>query len=305
MRLAVLGIPSSAGARAVGQERAPLALREAGLVERLRKVGHEVVDLGDIESHRFAPDFQNVKAQNIIAVTDVCRIVAEKVEKALQDGFTPIILGGDCTIAIGSLSGIVNVFPNTGLLYFDADADLNTPDTTVTGILDGMVVAHIIGKGVKELTHLAKRHPILQEEKIVLFGLNLEGGYIDPPEIEFLKTSPIMRFTTGMIRDVGIEIAARQALKALNSRVDKVFVHFDVDAIDRDSMPAADVPHPNGLTFNEALKALRMFSRSHNFLGIEVTEFNADKDRERQLATRLTELIASALDNLTLGGAWR
>ena len=295
MKLAVVGVPSSAGARALGQEKAPTAFRTAKLVERLRDAGHEVVDYGDTESFCFTPDHQNSKAQNTLAVLKVCRLVADKVEKALWDGFNPIVLGGDCTIAIGSLAGIVNVSPHTGLLYFDGDADLNTPETTVSGILDGMVIAHIIGKGVKELSHLAKRYPILREENIAMFGLNLASGYVDPPEIKFLEGSPILQFSTEKIRRVGVESAARQALDALKSIVDKIFVHFDVDVIDVDCMPAADVSHSSGLTFDEALKTLKIFVRCDSFIGMEITEFNVNKDRNNQLATKLAEFIASAL----------
>jgi len=295
MNLAVVGVPSSAGARSVGQEKAPAVLRGAGLVEKLGEAGHEVIDYGDAESFCFIRDAHNPKAQNKFAVMKVCRHLADKVERALQDGFNPIVLGGDCTIAIGSLTGIVNIFPNVGLLYFDGDADLNTPETTTTGILDGMVVAHIIGRGVRELSHLAGRYPILREEDIVLFGLNLASGYVDAPEIEFLKSSPIVRFSTKRIRDAGVESAARQAFDSLKFKAEKIFVHFDVDVIDVSDMPAADVPHQGGLSFDEAARALKIFAQSEGFLGMEITEFNADKDLHRRLATKMTELVASSL----------
>ena len=295
MKLAVVGVPSSAGARNPGQEKAPAALREARLVERLREDGHEVVDYGDTESFCFVPDPQNPKAQNSKSVLEVCRLAADKVERVLRAGFNPIVLGGDCTIAVGSLAGIVDVFSNIGLLYFDGDADLNTPETTKSGIFDGMVLAHVIGKGDKDLSHLAERYPILREENVALFGLNLSSGYVDPPEIELLESSSIAQFSTKTIRDEGVEMIARQALKALESRVDKVFVHFDVDVIDLVDMPAADVPHLNGLTLNQTAKALKIFTQSKSFLGMEITEFNPDKDRENRLAAKLTESIISTL----------
>jgi len=293
MKLAILGIPSSGGARAVGQEKAPAVLREAGLVAGLRETGHEVIDYGDAESFCFVRDLQNPKAQNKSVVMKVCRLVADKVERALRDGFNPIVLGGDCTIAIGNLAGIVNIFPNTGLIYFDGDADLNTPETTTSGIFDGMVIAHVIGKGAKELSHLAMRYPILPEENIALFGLNLSSGYVDSPEIEFLKNSSIVQFSTETIRDYGVESAARQALEIMESRADKIFVHFDVDVMNAGDMPAADLPHPNGLTFNEVAIALKVFAQSESFLGMEITEFNADRDSDHRFATRLSELVIS------------
>ena len=295
LKLAIVGVPSSAGARAKGQEKAPAALRGVGLVEKLKAAGHKVLDYGNTESFHFILDFDNPKAQNKFAVVKVCRLVAEKVKKALDNGFNPIILGGDCTIAIGSIAGIVDVFPQLGLLYFDGDADLNTPETTPSGILDGMVLAHVIGNGSEELSHLGNRYPILREENIVLFGLNLASGYIDPPEIDFLKSSSIAQFSTETIRVLGVETAARNALKTLEPKTDKIFVHFDVDVIDASEMPAADVPHLNGLTLDEAARALKLFAQSDRFLGMEITEFNADKDREGELAVKLAELIAFAV----------
>jgi len=295
LKLAIIGVPSSAGARAKGPEKTPAALRGVGLVEKLKEAGHKVIDYGDTEHFCFNPDFDNPKAQNKFAVVKVCRLVAEKVKTALENGFNPIILGGDCTIAIGSIAGIVNAFPDLGLLYFDGDADLNIPETTPSGILDGMVLAHVIGNGAEELSHLGNRYPILREENIVLFGLNLASGYVDPPEIDFLKNSSIAQFSTEIIRKLGVKTAARNALKTLESRSDKIFVHFDVDVIGASEMPAADVPHLNGLTSDEVALALKLFAQSNRFLGIEITEFNADKDREGMLAAKLAELIVLAL----------
>jgi len=295
LKLAIIGVPSSAGARAKGQEKAPAVLRGVGLVKKLKAAGHKVLDYGNTESFHFILDFDNPKAQNKFAVVKVCRLVAEKVKTALDNGFNPIILGGDCTIAIGSIMGIVDVFPDLGLLYFDGDADLNTPETTPSGILDGMVLAHVIGNGCEELSRLGNRYPILREEKIVLFGLNPASGYIDPPEIDFLKRSSIAQFSTEKIRELGVETAARNALKTLESKTDKIFVHFDVDVIDASEMPAADVPHLNGLTLHEVARALKLFAQSDRFLGMEVTEFNADKDREGEFAEKLAELIAFAV----------
>jgi arginase len=295
MKIGIVGVPSSAGARAVGQEKAPSAFRRAKLVERLTEAGHEVADYGDIGTFVYFPDARNPKAQNRSTVVKVCSLVAKKVGRVLGDGFIPMVLGGDCTIAIGSLTGIVDFFPETGLVYLDADADLNTPETTSSGIFDGMVLAHIIGRGDKELSHLAKRYPILREQEIVLFGLNPTSGYVDPPEIEFLKTSPIAQFPVDVIHQKGAESAAREALRALELEVDKIFVHLDVDFIGRADMPAADIPHKSGLSLNDGARALKVFLQSKGFVGVEITEFNAEKDREGRLANILTELIASTL----------
>jgi arginase len=295
MRIGILGVRSSAGARATGQENCPAALREVGLVERLIEEGHEVKDYGDTEVFEFAPDRRNLKSQNKNLVIKVCKLVAKKVEEITKDGLRPIVLGGDCTIAIGSVAGIVNAFPKTGLIYFDDDTDLNTPDTTPSGIFDGMVVSHIIGRGVKELAHMANRYPTLQEENVTLFGFDPSSGLVDPPEIEFLKTSKIKQFPIDTVRKLGAKSSARQALLELMQKVDRIFVHFDVDFINGKEMPAKDLIHPDGLAFHDAEIVLKTFVESERFAGMEITEFNPKMDQNQRIASRLVDLLTSVL----------
>jgi arginase len=295
MRIGIMGVRSSAGARAIGQEDCPVALREAGLVEKLVDVGHEVIDFGDTEVFRFKPDSSNPTSRNKNLVIEVCKIVSKKVEEILRSGFLPVILGGDCTIAIGSAAGIANVFPKTGLIYLDDDTDLNTPETTPSGIFDGMVVSHIIGRGVKELAHLANHYPALREENVALFGFDPSSGFVDPPEIEFLKNSKVAQFPIGRVRKLGAESAAKRALQELASRVERIFVHFDVDFINGKEMPAKDLIHPDGLTFRDAQLALKVFAESEEFVGMEITEFNPKMDSYRCMASRLVDLLISIL----------
>jgi arginase len=295
MKIGILGVRSSAGARAIGQENCPASIREAKLAERLIEAGHEVADYGDTEVFKFAPDPRNVKSQNKNLVIRVCKLVAKKVEDIVNDGFHPVLLGGDCTVAIGGVAGVVNVFPETGLIYLDDDLDLNTPETTPSGIFDGMVISHIIGKGVKELAHMANRYPTLREENVVLFGFDPSSGFVDPPEIEFLRSSKVAQFSIERIREVGIESAAKQALQVFAPKVDKIFVHFDVDFLNGSEMPAKDLTHPDGLTFDDAEKALKIFTESERFVGIEITEFNPTKDPDHRVASKLVDLLTSVL----------
>ncbi len=146
-QLAIIGVPSSAGARLVGQEEAPSVLRGAGLISSLTELGFDVIDLGDLPKAEFRPDPENPRAQNGGLVCRVARDVAAKVEAASSSGALPIVLGGDCTITIGALAGLLGQGSSLGLLYLDGDLDLNTPDTTSSGVFDGMVTAHILGRG--------------------------------------------------------------------------------------------------------------------------------------------------------------
>jgi arginase len=295
MKIGIIGVPSSAGGRASGVERSPSALRQAGLVRKLREAGHDVADYGDTESFIFATDTRNPRSQNKSFVVKACSLVAKQVERIVRDNFLPIILGGDCTIAIGSVAGIVDIIPNIGLIYLDADTDINTPETTPSGIFDGMVVSHLIGKGVKELSHMAKSYPMLREENVVLFGFDPSSGFVDPPETEFLRSSRIVQFPIDKIRKLGIELAARQALNILKKRVEKMFVHFDVDFVNGTEMPAKDILHPDGLSFEDAETALRIFARGGGFLGIEITEFNPTKDTSHLVATKLADVLVTVL----------
>jgi arginase len=188
-KIGIIGVPSSAGARRTGQEQAPQSFRQAGLIENLQSSGLEVSDFGDLAEVPFQPDRQHPQAQNLQLVVAVVKRVAKQVESAVRDNAIPVVLGGDCTITLGVLAGLMSHAPSLGLVYFDGDLDLNIPDTTPSGICDGMVMAHMTGKGVDTLARVGPRYPLMAEEDIALFGYNTEAGAIDAVEIEILQQS--------------------------------------------------------------------------------------------------------------------
>ncbi len=292
-RIALIGAPSSAGARFVGQEQAPQSLRDAGLVQLLRSDGHEVVDLGDLAQASFAPDPQHPKQQNLSLVVSVLEQVANRVESALADGMWPLVIGGDCTVTIGVLAALAKHFPKLGLMYLDGDVDLNTPETTHTGILDGMVLAHILGEGAEELSRFGCRYPLLEEQDITLFGYSTEAGGVDPVEIGLLEDTRMAKYPMEKVRD-GVRDAATGALRDLEQQVDHILVHFDVDVVDVADFAAVDVPHDPGLGLLQVREALSIFLESHKSVGLVVTEFNASRDSDGTLALQLIELIREA-----------
>jgi len=292
-RIALIGAPSSAGARFVGQEQAPQSLRDAGLVQLLRSDGHEVVDLGDLAQASFAPDPQHPKQQNLSLVVSVLEQVANRVESALADGMWPLVIGGDCTVTIGVLAALAKHFPKLGLMYLDGDVDLNTPETTHTGILDGMVLAHILGEGAEELSRFGCRYPLLEEQDITLFGYSIEAGGVDPVEIGLLEDTRMAKYPMEKVRD-GVRDAATGALRDLEQEVDHILVHFDVDVVDVADFAAVDVPHDPGLGLLQVREALSIFLESHKSVGLVVTEFNASRDSDGTLALQLIELIREA-----------
>ncbi|MDH3408942.1 MAG: arginase family protein, partial [Gammaproteobacteria bacterium] len=288
--IALIGVPSSAGARQVGQEQAPQCLRAAGLVQRLISRGYSVMDLGDLNQVSYRRDTDNPKKQNLPLVLDVLGQVRESVKLAIANRAWPLILGGDCSITIGVIAAMIKHFPDLGLSYIDGDVDLNTPETTNTGIFDGMVLAHILGQGADELRQFGTRCPLLEEQQIALFGYSVQAGGIDPAEIDILRNTQMAKFPLEDI-DADVQTAAIQALQELESKSDHILVHFDVDVVDYDDFPAVDVPHKPGLALAQAQEALGVFVGSRKSVGLVVTEFNAAHDAGGNLAETLLGTI--------------
>lgn len=293
--IALIGVPSSAGAHWPGQEKAPQYLRRAGLVERLA-AGAVVVDQGDLPVVRFSPDRAHRKQQNLARVVEIARQTAEQVETALQRQAMPLVIGGDCTIALGVITGFLRHGVDLGLLYFDGHIDLNTPANSRSGILDSMGIAHLIGEvGVSEvLSHIGPRFPLLSADRIVAFGYN--PAEMNEVEHEVLARHPMLTYPLAQVQGRARD-AAREALVQLEGRVERFVVHFDVDVIDFVDFPIADVPQINaGLTFQEALACLEVFVSSPKCAGLTIAELNPDHaDEDGVLAATFVEGVASAL----------
>jgi len=219
-KLTVIGVPSSAGARRAGQDRAPYSFRKAGLTNGLEAGGFEVKEFY-LDQVTFRPDPEYAKEQNLELVLQVARHVAAHVSEAVANNTKAIVLGGDCTITLGVVSGLISHLPNLGLIYFDGDVDLNTPQTTASGIFDGMVMSHLIGDGSEALAHVGGRYPLLPEEKIVLFGYNAEAGWIDPPEMRGLERCSMLKYPAPLIRGK----AVRAATEGLTGCIGRTYSH--------------------------------------------------------------------------------
>ena len=292
--IALIGVPSSAGAHWPGQEKAPQYLRRAGLVERLETSGAPVVDHGDLPVVRFWPDRAHPKQQNLAHVVNIATQVADQVEAALQQQETPLVIGGDCTMALGAIAGFLRHRVDLGLMYFDGHIDLNTPATSMSGILDSMGIAHMIGEvGVTEaLSHIGPRFPLLSEDKIVAFGYN--PAEMNEVEHEVLARHPMLTYPLARVQGRARE-ATREALMQLEGRVERFMVHLDVDVIDFVDFPIADVPQINaGLTFQDAMACLEVFVSSPQFAGLTIAEINPDHaDEEGTLATTFVDNLVN------------
>jgi len=289
--LGLIGVPSSAGAHGTGQEKAPAALRKAGLLGALREAGLTVEDLGDLPVTRFKPDPANRKRQSLPLVIKVAREVADRVAAAVEQDLVPLVLGGDCTITLGVVAGLLRRQPDLGLIYFDGDADLTTPDTTHSGIFDSMGVSHLIGQGDPELARIGPRFPLLTPDRIALFGF--QPYEVEPRELLLLEESEIPQYPVTSLDDRPVEFAmeARGRLESAEA----IAVHFDVDAMDSAEIPLANWPHYGALSFGDAMRCLRVFVETPKLAALVVTEINPDHDPDGLLVRQFVDAFADAL----------
>ncbi len=290
-KIALIGAPSSAAAFEPGLEKAPAALRAAGLVEKLQSTGYEVVDHGDCAPHHFSQDDEHPRARNAAEVVAGLHELRLRAEQAIKSGALLLTLGGECVQAMGVVAAARRYYKHVNLLWVDRDADLNTPATTPSGRLDGMVVAHFTGRGAAELVRFWGEPPLVREPDITLFGLER----IDPPEQEFLNKSPIRRVLAVDIQSVGATKAAKDALDHLHASAREFVLHFDTDVIAAEDFGAVPIPGSGGLRLQEVRDALCVFAASKNLLAIDVVEYNPEKDPDSSKAKLLVDLLADVL----------
>ena len=290
-KIALIGAPSSAAAFLPGSEKAPAVLRVAGLVERLQSAGFEVVDHGDCAPRMFADDEDHRRARNLPAIVAGLNDLKARAEIAVKSGALLLVLGGDCAQAMGLLAGAHRYYKHVNLLWFDRDADLNTPASTPSGRIDGMVVAHIIGKGAPELVRFWGEAPLVREPDVTLFGLER----LDPPEQEFLSRSPMRRLYLADLQSKGGTVAAREGLSSLHADAHEFVLHLDTDVIADQEFPAVNVPGNGGLSFADLRAALTEFVKHRNLLGLDVAQYNPDKDPDGSGAKKLVDLLVESL----------
>jgi len=288
-RVTIVGAPTSAGAYAPGQEEGPRAMRSAGLVDELTARGVGVVDAGDVEAFRWAPDPEHPRAANLAAVAERARQVAALVAAA---DTTVLVLGGDCTVEVGTVAGLRDGVQRLGLVYLDLHADLNVPSSVVDGALDWMGVAHLLDvDGAEgELAGIGSSRPLLEDDQLVFLGIK-PGTEFEQATIEQRGLSVVD--VDALAADPAA--AAAQALGAL-AGCDAIAVHFDVDLVHFLDAPLAENTDREGVRLDVAASALRVLTADPRFRALTVTEHNpfhgaADGSTTR----RLVEVLARAL----------
>jgi arginase len=275
-RIGVVGVPTSAGAFAPGQEGAPRALRDAGLMEALRAGGADARDHGDRAPFRWRPDRGRRDAQNLEAVVEIVRDTARRVADAVAAGETTLVLGGDCTVGVGTVAGHVAAGGRVGLVYFDTHADLNVPGSVREGALDWMGMAHMLGVegAAPELVAAGTRTPLLAPEDVLLFAWGPDQA--TPFERGVIADRRVDRLPVGEVA-ADPEGAAAHALARMAARCDRLLVHFDVDVVDFTDAPLSENAGRNeGLPLDVALRALGVLLASPLLAGLTITELNPD-----------------------------
>ncbi|QKW25093.1 arginase family protein [Streptomyces seoulensis] len=296
--IALLGVPSCAGTHGPGQEKAPAALRAAGLPERLAAAGWKVTDHGDLPVVPFRTDPARRASQNLDRVVEVVEAVAVAVGGIIDAGALPLVMGGDCTVTLGVVAAQVARRPRTGLLYFDGDLDLSVPETTRSGVLDTMVLSHLLGEGAPELYRAGPRTPLLPASAIVAFGH--EPAELGAPARERMARHGLRAHPCTEITAPGADpvSAARAAREELTAGHDGFLLHFDVDVIDSVDFPLANFPHFNeGLPLDVARDCLTELCSAAHLAGLVVTEVNPDRDPGGDLVRTLVDMVTGALES--------
>ncbi len=301
-KVAVIGAPMDLGAGRRGVDMGPSAVRVAQLQLRLESLGYEVEDLGNIEVVQpESVDRRDARARFLPEIAKSCARLAKMVEKAMGAGQFPLVLGGDHSVAAGTIAGVAKHLKRQkkklGVIWIDAHADMNTPATTPSGNVHGMPLAATIGLGAKELTHIGGYSPKVNPRNVVLIGLR----DVDEEESENIRKSGVKVFTMREVDELGMRSVMTNAIGTALDGTDGVHLSFDMDSVDPDDAPGVGTPVRGGLTYREAHLAMEMLNDSEGLVSMEVVEVNPVLDTANRTALLAVELAASAMGKKILG----
>jgi arginase len=289
--VAVIGAPLDLGAGRRGVDMGPSAIRYAGLDERIVELGRRCEDRGDVVTAvAEATSVGDERLRYLPEIKATCERIADLVARAVEDGYLPLVLGGDHSVALGTLGGLARVNGPGGVLWLDAHGDLNRPETSPTGNVHGMPLAAALGLAGSEFESGAYPLPAVDRRRVALVGVRS----LDPGERELLAELDARVFTMSDLDRVGVEGAMREALAHVAGAG---FVHLslDLDVLDPEVAPGVGTPVRGGLSYREAHLAMELVAEAGTVGSLEVVEVNPILDRENQTAKLAVELVASAL----------
>jgi arginase len=300
-RVSIIGVPCGFGASVAGVDLGPAAMRVAGLRQSIAKLGYEVRDLGDmrVECPQTPPAAQE-KLRHLDEIVATCKLLAGDVKKVLGGGELPVVLGGDHSIAIGSVAGVTSFYrergETVGLIWFDAHADMNTPETSPSGNIHGMPLAVLLGHGAPALTGIEGFSPKIEPR----FCAHIGARDLDEGERQLIRELGMRFFTMREIDERGMSACMDEAIHIASAASAGYHVTLDVDALDPGDAPGSGTVVRGGLTYREAHLAMEKIAEAGGALALEVVEINTALDINNRTALLGVELLLSALGKTIL-----
>jgi arginase len=286
-KVRIIGVPVDLGQAQRGVDLGPGALRYAGIAHRLGQLGYQVEDSGNIAVPVRDVLVEERELHYLPSIRKVCDAVYQAGRKAVEDGCIPLFMGGDHSMALGSIGGMTHYQP-AGVIWIDAHGDFNTPQTSPSGNIHGMVLASLLGQGYPELVQVGRLGPKLEVADVVMIGIR----ELDPQERMRLKASGILTYTMRDVDERGMATVAREALERLGHR-ERLHVSLDLDALDPLEVPGVGTTSPGGLTYREAHLLTEIIADSGRLAGLDIVEINPILDHRNQTARIAVELAAS------------
>jgi len=291
----IIGVPMDLGASRRGVDMGPSAIRVARIGPRLEELGHKVHDVGNIQvgiAESVGPGEE--KARYLNQITKTCQQLCKSVYESLKASHIPLVLGGDHSIAVGTIAGVSKFYQEQGkkigLIWLDAHADINTPETSVSGNVHGMPLASVLGHGAQKLISLAGHIPMVSPTQSVLIGIR----DLDPAERDMIRKVGIRAFTMREIDEMGLRKVMEEAVRIATQGTIGFHCSMDVDWLDPSVAPGVGTPVQGGGTYREGHLAMEMVCDSQKMLSLEVTEVNPVLDHENVTANAAADMVLSA-----------
>ncbi|MEH7381055.1 arginase [Bacillus sp. JJ1533] len=289
--ISIIGVPMDLGQMRRGVDMGPSAIRYAGVVERLERLDYDIDDLGDIEITRptreEAANDENLK--NLEKVSEANEKLAVAVNEVIENGRFPLVLGGDHSIAIGTLAGVSKHYQKLGVIWYDAHGDLNTADTSPSGNIHGMPLAVSLGIGHKRLTDIAGYHPKVKPENVVIIG----ARSLDEGEKQLIKQLGVKVYTMHEIDRLGMTKVMEETIDYLREKTDGVHLSLDLDGLDPHDAPGVGTPVLGGISYRESHLAMEMLEESKLITSAEFVEVNPILDDKNKTASVAVALMGS------------
>lgn len=297
-QISIIGVPSDYGQRRRGVDMGPSAIRYSGLLDRLHALHFNVKDEGDIRL-KLVKEHENedLKLLNLEEIIHLSEELAHKVSEVVSSNGIPLVLGGDHSIAIGTIAGLGKHYDNLGVIWFDAHADINTPETTPSGNIHGMPLAVSLGLGHEQLINIADYSPKIKRENIIIIG----ARSIDEGEKALIKKLGIKVYTMHEVDRLGMTRVMEESINYLKARhVDGVHLSLDLDALDPLYTPGVGTPVVGGITYRESHLAMEMLQEAKFITSAEFVEVNPILDEHNRTADVAVALIGSLFGEMLL-----